>query len=179
LESLTPGKATLIVRAFARDLKAKREMTIAEDDYDIELVAEAITLQAIPPTTDVLSLGLAEVTDELRRAYDIPDYVHVVILDPGADPMGLGIGTLEKGFGIYKVGHEKVSTVRQVVESLIAVSSARDANTRGRVVYTFWNERMAGTNTQHVRLTAEQVEGLKRLLDELPPPSDGKDSDAR
>jgi hypothetical protein len=159
LERLTPGPLTLLARAFAHDAKARRDLDLTADDTDVRLVAEPIRLSRPPVTTPVLGVALADVDDELRAAYDVPDYVKVLIVDPGPDLAALRIGRLEKGYGLWMVGDTAVTSVRDAVERL--TGGAR------RVVYTFWDERMSGTNTQHLSLTPEQLAALKDLQDRL------------
>ncbi|MGE0191157.1 MAG: carboxypeptidase regulatory-like domain-containing protein [Planctomycetota bacterium] len=169
LENLSHGKATLSARAPSRDLRAKRELTIEDDDDAVRLVAEAITPAVSATTSKVLGLEVADVTDDLRRAFELPDHVHVVILHPGEDPKALGIGLLERGYGIFHVGDKPVSSVRAMVEALL--EGTTDHRSPGaRIVYTFWNERLSGTNTQYVRITPEQRAELELLLEQLPRP---------
>lgn len=170
LEQLSPGPATLSLRAFARDLKAKREITIREDDEAIELVAEQVTLSRPPQTTKVLGLAVADVDDEIRKAYEVPEHIHVIILDPGENPSALGIGALERGNGIFHIGDKPVPSVRAMIEGLLEPTAA-GTGSRMRIVYTFWNERLSGTNTQHISISAEQRAELARVLSALPAPT--------
>lgn len=162
LETVTPGAATLRVRAFAHDAKLTKEMTLEEDDLDLRLVAETIRLSAPPRTTRVLGLELVQVDDEIRAAYDVPKYVHVLMFHPGEDPEALGIGRLEKGFGLWHVGDKELKTVGEAIDLLIDLREKEQGFSPGvRVVYTFWNESLSGTNTQYVKITDEQLEALK------------------
>jgi|GEM_PF-4069978 len=169
LERLSPGSAVLRARAFAQDAKAQREVTVTQDELNLRLVAEPIRLTRPPATTQVLGLSLAEVDDDLRRAYDVPDYVHVLILDTGAESEKLGIGKLEKGYGLWMVGDKPVTSIREALEHLIDPESSKGQSFPGgrRVVYTFWNENMTGTNTQHLRPTPAQIEELTALRERL------------
>lgn len=167
LECLNVGKATLSARLFAQDLRARRDIDLAADELDVRLVADAIRLERFHPTTSVLGLALAEVDDELREAYEVPKDAKVVILDPGPDFERLGIGALEKGCGIWIIGQQPVTSLQALVERLIEEATASGVEGRVRIVYTFGNERMAGTNTQQLSLTAEQIAELKALRDRL------------
>ncbi len=169
LEWLSQGSAVLYARAFAQDAKARREITVTQDELDLRLVAEPIRLSRSPATTQVLGLTLAEVDDELRRAYDVPDYVHVLIMDPGAESEKLGMGRLEKGYGLWIVGDKPVASIREALDLLIDPETSKEHSVPGgrRVVYTFWSESMAGTNTQHLRPTPAQLEELKALRERL------------
>jgi hypothetical protein len=172
LERLSLGAATLHARASRDDLKAKRDLVIAADDLDVHLVAEEVRLERPHPTTTILGLSIAEVDEELRQAFEVPEYVKLVILDPGPEFRRLGIGDLERGYGIWHIGKTPVASVREMLDRLIDSASAISMDERGRIVYTFWNERMTGTNTQHLRLNAEQVEELRALRDRLAAESD-------
>ena len=168
LEGLTPGPLTLTARAFAQDLKVRRELVLEADDREVRLVLEPIRLSTTPATTEVLGLRLAEVDDEMRAAYDVPKDVHVLILDPGALPESLGIGRLEKGYGLWMVGPKPVRSVREAVDALLdRTESEGSSGARRRVVYTFWNEQMSGTNTQHVHVTPEQETDLRAVRERL------------
>jgi len=168
LDALTPGPMTLLARAFADDAKARREMTLAADDLDVRLVAETIRLSRPPVTYPVLGLQLVDVDDEIRAAYDVPEHVKVMIFDPGDDPARLGIGRLERGYGLWHVGRDPVESVRDAIQRLLDGTKTKPGFfVRVRVVYTFWDERMRGTNTQHVRVTEEDREALGALLERL------------
>jgi hypothetical protein len=113
--------------------------------------------------------SLAEVDDELRQAYEIPDYVKVVILDPGEDFAKLGIGELQRGYGIYMMGNTRVSSLREALDRMLESLHSKGADQSARIVYTFWDDFMNGTNTQHLNLTPEQIEELKLLRARLGP----------
>ena len=72
----------LRARAFAHDAKVERAFDLDADDLDVRLVVQRIRLAEPPVFRRVLGLGLADVTDDMREAYDVPDYVHVLILRP-------------------------------------------------------------------------------------------------
>ena len=170
IDRLASGRASLVARAFAHDAKAKREVSIDGDDLDVRLVAEPIRQSRPPRTTRVLGLELADVDDELRAAYDVPDRVKVLILDPGPDSAILGIGRLEKGFGLWMVGEEAPTSVRDAVERLLSEKRTQNDSAPGmkRVVYSFWNERASGNNTQYIRFGPGMREELQAVLDRVP-----------
>ena len=169
LERLTPGPAALVARAFAYDAKVRRELTLVRDDLDVRLVAEPIRLSRVPTTTKVLGLGLVDVDDELRAAYEVPEYVKVLILDPGENPESLGIGRLARGYGLWHVGNKAVSSLAEALDLLIDPTSSKGVSFGGgqRVVYTFWSETRSGTNTQHLRMTEAQITDLKAVRERL------------
>jgi hypothetical protein len=170
LEQLSPGPAKLTARAFAHDAKAVRELVIASDVLDMRLVAEDIRLSRPPSTTRVMGLALCDVDDELRAAYEVPDYVKVLMWEVGPEADALGIGRLERGYGLWIVGETRAESVRDAVERLLRAPEGQNDSMSGskRVVYTFWNERMHGTNTQYVRMTTERRRQLEEALERLP-----------
>lgn len=169
LERLSPGDARLLARAFERGAKVARDLVLAQDDLDVRLVAEEIRLARAPDLTRVLDLALCDVTDELRAAYDVPEHVHVLILEAGPGSERLGIGRIEPGSGLWHVGETAVGSVREALERLLASPAAADGSLpeRRRVVTTLWNERLRGTNTQHLRLSAEDRAALRQALERL------------
>jgi hypothetical protein len=170
LAQLAPGPAKLTARAFAHDAKVVRELVIGPDVLDMRLVADDIRLSRPPSTTRVLGLALCDVDDELRAAYDVPDYVKVLMWEVGPEADALGIGRLERGYGLWIVGETRAESVRDAVERLLRAPEGQNDSMQGskRVVYTFWNERMHGTNTQYVRMTPERRLELEAALERLP-----------
>ncbi len=172
LETVTPAPMVLRARAFVHDAKFERAMTPEADDREMRLVAEAIRLSHEPIRHRALGLEFVAVDDEIRAAYDVPEYVHVLIWSVGEDPEALGIGRLEKGYGLWIVGEKRITSLAEAVEEfLIQPEGERDRPSpwgrRMRVVYTFWNEGMSGTNTQYIPLTEERIRSLEDLRERL------------
>jgi hypothetical protein len=169
IDRLSAGPATLMARAFAQDAKVSRHIVVDRDDLNLHLVAEEIRLSRPPTTVQVLGLQLCDVDGELREAYEVPEWVRVLIFDPGPDPERLGIGRLERGDGLYYVGEDKPASVRDAVEMLLKDPTTHNDGLAGRkrVVYTFWNESMTGTNTQYVYISDEDRKQLRETLERL------------
>lgn len=173
VEDLPRGTARVRALAFAHGCKVRRDIEVEQDDHRVDLVAEPVPRPDASKTHAVLGLTLAEVDDELRKAYELPEHVHILILDVPEDHERLGIGTLEPGYGLWKVGHAEVVTLAEAVTRLVTLSDGNRAPIRRmgptvRVVYTFANEFMRGTNTQHVRVTDEDRKALEALAARLP-----------
>jgi hypothetical protein len=169
IDRVAPGKPTLLARAFDHDAKAKRELVVERADLDLKVVAETIRLSHPPRTTRLFGIDLADVDDEMRAAYDLPEHVHVMVFATGDEPDRWGIGRLAKGYGIWIVGEEAATSVKDAVERMLRPPNTSNDSMEGskRVVYTFWDEDMSGTNTQYVRLGPGMREELEALRDRL------------
>jgi hypothetical protein len=170
IDRLSPGRARLSARAFQDNAKAARDVVIEGDDRDVHLVATEIRLSRPPPTVDVLGLQLCDVDAEIRAAYEVPESVKVMIFDPGPNVWSLGIGHLERGYGLAFVGEERPASVRNAIELLLRKPGT--PNDRGperqRVVYTFWDERTSGSATHSIEMTDEMTQKLRETLDRSP-----------
>ena len=110
--------------------------------------------------------GVIELDDDLRRTYDVPPYVKVVVLEPGEDPTRFGDRRLEKGTGIWMVGGQAVGGLRALLDDLHRMAS--HANGRSHVTSVRWDEGTPRTHTLHLRLTSEEIEDLASLREGLP-----------
>jgi hypothetical protein len=151
-EHLPVGDAT--IRAWAPSRDAKASLGLASATGEVRLVLEEIRLSTPPRTTRVLGLAVADADDEMRAAYDLPAGVSVVVLGVEERAQHLGIGSLEPGDGIWMVGEDVVTSVRDFVARLVVAAAAKPYDERRRIVYSFWRDTTAGTNTQYLELDA-------------------------
>ena len=126
-------------------------------------------------TYAVLGIQLADVTPELKSAYDL-DFEHgAVILDPGNDSDRLKIGRLAEGYCFWEVGNTRISSVRGFVKQILTEAAGQDAAknaVRGvRVVYSFSRVDADGNNTQYLKLTKDDLKQLQIVRDQLTPES--------
>ena len=118
----------------------------------------------------VLGMQLADVTPELKSAYDLYLGYGALILDPGKDSDRLKIGELAEGCDFFMVGQQRIGSVREFVNQILTEAGDRDADAYSiRVVYTFRTLESVGTNTQYIKLTRDDVKQLKALSDRLRP----------
>jgi hypothetical protein len=171
LEGLSTGPATLIARAFHQDAKVSRPILVGDDDVDVWLVAEEIRLSRPPRTVRVLGMGLCDVDDEIRAAYEVPRFVKVMIFDPGTLPGRLGNGRRERGHGLSSVGEGIPTSVRDAIERLLVPEPTDDGRPGWkRIVLTGWDEDLPATDTKHLlRLSEEDLAQLRETLRQLPP----------
>jgi hypothetical protein len=155
---LPPMSGTLAVAALAGD----------DDDPK---TAQAFTLRLerieLPPGTvvhDVLGMKLIDVTEPVRKAFHVANAAGVMVLDPGPDGAArLDVGRLERGDTFWLVGDTKVKSVPEFKRRLLqdAEKSPKGDDAKAcRVVYSFDRLDRAGSNTQHMRLTDDDLESL-------------------
>ena len=89
-----------IINARALDIKqkARLEMAVEGDQNDLEVRLKPMSLAPIMKKHAVLGMQLADVTPELKSAYDLYFDRGAVILDPGNDSDRLKIGRLAEGY---------------------------------------------------------------------------------
>ena len=107
-------------------------------------------------------MQLADVTPELKSAYDLFNDRGALILDPGKDSDRLKIGELAEGYVFWMVGNKRIGSVREFVERILAETAGQNAEEYSvRVVYTFRTVDSVGTNTQYLKLTNDDLKQLQ------------------
>ena len=136
-----------------------------------------MALPADLKTYAVLGMQLADVTPELKSAYEL---VHggAVILDPGKDSDRLRIGRLAEGYCFLYVGQAivgraigtRISSVREFVNQILTETAGQNAEEYSvRVIYSFSTVEAVGTNVQYLKLTKDDLKQLQMVSDQLAP----------
>lgn len=170
LRGLKAGPTTLTARALEVKQKARLPMALDGDKVGLEVQLRAMALPADLKKHDVLGMQLADLTPELKSAYDLFDKRGAVILDPGADFDRLKIGQLAEGYCFWMVGESRIDGVGGFVDRLLAetanaLPAAEEFSVR--VVYSFRTTEFVGTNTQYMKLTKDDLKALRTLSDRL------------
>ncbi len=153
LRGLYKGLTKLSVRALAIRQKALVPVALKGDKDDLEVRLRDIELPAGLKIYTVLGMQLADVTPDVKDAYDLWNGKGAVIIDPGKNSDRLQIGELAESYCFWMVGHEKVTGVREFIETILAETANRNAKDFSvRVVYSLSTLDFDGTNTQYLRL---------------------------
>ena len=172
LRGLQGGPATLSTRSLPIKQKAQVALNLDTDKDGLEVRLGPIILPANLVKHEVLGMQLADVTPELKSAYDLGLSQGALILDPGRDFDRLGIGELSEGNDFFMAGDRRIGSVREFVDQIIAETGGRDADHyQIRVVYTFSKPEYEGSNTQYMKLTRADIESLKAVSARLAAPS--------
>ena len=119
----------------------------------------------------VLGMQLADVTPQLKSAYDLYFDRGAVILDPGKDSDRLKVGRLGEGYCFWEVGNTRIGSVREFVNQILTEAAGQDAAknaVRGvRVVFSFSTVDADGNNTQYLKLTKDDLKQLQIVSDQL------------
>jgi beta-lactamase regulating signal transducer with metallopeptidase domain len=172
LRGLSKGLTSLSARALDIKQKTLVPMALNSDKNDLE-----VRLRTIPFPTDVrkyavLGMQLADVTPELKSAYDLFLERGALILDPGKNSDRLKIGRLVEGYSFFMVGNKRIGSVREFVGQILTETDGQNADEYSvRVVYTFSRVDTNGTNTQYLKLTKDDLEKLQIVLRQLTPES--------
>jgi hypothetical protein len=168
LRGLSPGLTTLSARALDIRQKLLLPMAVNSDKNDLEIRLRPISLPAGLGTYSVLGMQLADVTPELKSAYDLYDDRGAVIIDPGKDSDRLRIGRLAEGYCFWMAGNKRVRNVREFVGQIVAETAGHDLELYSvRVVYSLSTVDFDGTMTSHVKLTKDDVKQLRILSGQL------------
>ncbi len=178
LRGLSKGVTMLYARAL--DIKQTVQMRIADngDQNDLQVRLKPIPLPADLKKYAVLGMQLADVTPELKSAYDLYFDDGVVILDPGNDSDRLRtqpIGRFAEGCHFWMVGHTRIGSVREFVNQIlteaIGENAAKNAVHGVPVIYKFLtvDEEFAGDGnmTQYLKLTKDDLKQLQMVSDQL------------
>jgi len=183
LRGLSEGLTMLYARAL--DIKQTVHMPIADngDQNDLEVRLKPISLPADLKRRAVLGMQLADVTPDLKSAYDLYFEHGAVILDPGNDSDRLKIGRLAEGYCFWEVGQQRIGSVREFVNQILSEAAGQDAaknaaifgdigaDRRVRVVYRFSTIDGDGNMTQFLKLTKDDLKQLQIVSDQLKPVS--------
>ena len=84
----------------------------------------------------VLGMQLADVTPELKSAYDLYLDRGALILDPGKDSDRLKIGELAEGYCFFMVGNKRIGSVREFVDRILAETAGKTPRTTRSASFT-------------------------------------------
>ena len=169
LRGLTERPTTLRARSLAIKQSVQQPLELKSDQDDLEVQLRPMILPANLKTYDVLGMKLADVTPEIRSAYNLRDDPGALILDPGPNSDRLKIGTLAEGYAFWLVGETKVNSVRAFVDQILAESAATKAGEDSlvRVVYNFSTAEFDGTDTEYLKLTPDDRQRLQALVERM------------
>ncbi len=168
LRGLSDGSTTFSARAL--DIKQKIHLTMAvnADKDDLEVRLRPMSLLADLKKYAVLGMQLADVTPELKSAYDLYFEGGALILDPGKDSDRLEVGRLAEGDLFWMVGQKRIGSVREFVSQILAETVGQDAEENSvRVVFSYSKLGGDGNNTQYLKLTKDDLKQLQIVLDQL------------
>lgn len=170
IAALSEGSLTLRALVLDQDLEARKPMTLTSSATGVELLAAPIPPGEWGGPVPVMGIRLVDASEALRKKYDLPQHAAVVVVDPGANHMRLGIGTLREGYGIWKIGDEAVKGVKHTVERILSEhAKAKKVNPRFptvRIVYVYGGKAV-GSNTQHLVLSPADIASLERTATAL------------
>ena len=160
----------------ARNLAIKQKtevpMALNGDKNDLEVRLKPIVVPGGLKSYSVLGMQLADVTPDLKSAYDLRNDRGALIVDPGPNPDRLKIGEIAEGDVFWMVGQQRVGSVCEFVDRLLAEPGVPIAGEhRIRVVYGFVRVDAQGNNTQYIRFTEDERKQLQVLSDQLTPES--------
>ena len=169
------GRGLLKVEVRAYPIKQKLRVPLLmlnADTANLELKLQPIVLPPDLKTYDVLGMRLADVTPALQAAYDLYHPKGALILDPGPDAARLEIGEIAEGNEFWMAGNNQISGLRDFIDRIIAETGGRDADIHSvRVVYNVVTAEFEGTNTQHLKVTRDDLKQLQTLAKQLKAPA--------
>ena len=177
LTGITPGESRLRVVHVPT-----REKHLISKTIDNDIEGETIKLEQIEtplqPTVDLLGMKLIDVNENIAAAFELSSPDGVMVVDPGNDTARFEIGDLKSGNVFWMVGKQQVANLDEMLEQLAA--EAESPATAGlaarmaamvtgqllpvRVVYRLHDVRLYGTNTQHMRLTPEDIKAINSMI---------------
>ncbi|TWU48812.1 BlaR1 peptidase M56 [Rubripirellula tenax] len=175
------GESTIRVVNVAKSRKAIEKIDVDSPNLEMEVKLQVIA-SPVTTTHSILGMTLADVTSELDQAYDLDaDRIKgVMIVDPGNEFESLEIGELRAGFVIWMVGNDRVANFDEMLRQLVKEAKTptvpqgaqgntsaiplKDGGAMVRVVYAYNTVDSRGTNTQYMKLTADQIAELEKLV---------------
>jgi Carboxypeptidase regulatory-like domain len=176
VRGLTEGPVFLMIRALNMKQKARVPVLLYGNRNDLECRLHLMSMPEELTRYTVLGMQLADVTPELRSAYDLSDKRGALILDPGPNSERLDIGQVAEGYDFWLVGEERVGSVREFATKILDITAKQKAAViaakldisirRVRVVYSYSSLESEGTNTQYLKLANDDIEQLQGVLDQ-------------
>jgi PDZ domain len=168
LRGLADGPTTLSARPESIKQTVRLSINVQSDQDRLQLRLRPITFPSDIKTYSVLGMQLVDLTPELKVAYDVSAESGALILDPGNDTDRLNVGRLADGYCFWMVGTGTIRGVPQFVNEILAEAARQQArHARVRVVYSFSVPSFEGTNTQHLKLTKDDLKALQGLSAEF------------
>jgi C-terminal processing protease CtpA/Prc len=148
------------------DRKSKQtsrvSMAISGDRNDVTVRLQPMQIPKDLQTYTVLDMRLADVTPELRSAYDLRNQLGVMVLDPGKNSHSVS-WLSEEGDVLWAVGTEPVRSVRDFLEKAVDIAAEEGAEGRSIEVWIAKPERAVRSRLQ---VTAERTQELRGVLDQ-------------
>lgn len=144
-------------------MSARVVLDAAKFDQPLTLTLQEIKLAEGKVVHELFGMKLVDVDDTLKESFHLSDSTGVLILDPGPDSARLNIGELKRGDSFWIVGERKVKDFEEFRQTLLDASQlvGNTGTYTCRVVYRFDRPDFSGTNTQHMRLTADDLAKLR------------------
>jgi hypothetical protein len=168
VRGLPDGELSIRAHTSGFEQGARRTVQLEGRDAEINLRLEPVVFKHPPKPVRLWGMELASVTPELQTVYDLDLPSGVLVLDPGTNSLRLGIGALSQGECFWIVGRKQINNLPDMVAELLrieAIAPPGDPNEgchgRIRVVYSYRNA--AGTMTQTLKLTDEEIAELKNI----------------
>ena len=176
---LPDGQATVRSHSQKFEEKAQTTVRLAGANLEVNLHLEPLVLTNPPTPISLLGMNLVDVTPELQAAYDLNAPTGVLILDSGADSIRLGIGLRNRGERFWMVGNRQIKNLREMIVELLRINEIKppgDPNegSRGNIRIVYDLLRGAGTYTDRLKLSEEDIAELKKAAAMLPPDDAGK-----
>jgi protocatechuate 3,4-dioxygenase beta subunit len=169
LRGLSGGLTMLTARGSDARQLVHLPLAMKGDRDGLELRLRPVLLPAGLVRYSVLGMQLADVTPELKEAYDLFRARGVLVLDPGKNVHQLNLGDLTAGHVFSTVGRRPVNSVREFVDSILAEPARGDIlEVRVQVVSAFVTYGIGfGSSAALMRLTKEQRQELQALAEQL------------
>jgi PDZ domain len=162
LRGLVDGSTLLTSVDRKSKQQARVPLVISADRNDVTIRLQPMQIPKDLPTYAVLDMRLADVTPELRLAYDLPNQLGVMVLDPGKNSDSLS-WLSDEGDVLLSVGSERVRSVRDFLEKIVAIAPEQGADEGSIGV---WIARPDRCVLAHVHVTAERIQNLRGVLDQ-------------
>jgi len=169
IRGLPDGEIAVRAHSSKFEQKAQTTVHLAGADVVVNLQLAPVILKNPPKAVSLFGMKLADVNPELQAAYDLSAPTGILILDPGTNSIRLGIGTMSQGERFWMAGYKQVSNLRQMAAELLRLGANEtpgDPNegSRGSVRVVYDLLRGAGTDTEYIKLTDDDIAELKKLV---------------
>jgi hypothetical protein len=135
---------------------------LSGDQKDLTIRLQPMRIPNDLKTYTVLGMSLTDATRELRTAYDFPNQVGALVIDPGKSSDHVSHHVAE-GYVFSAVGDKRVRSVREFVGQVLGSAKGDDEEER-RI--DIWLIEPEGWVASHLKVTKDDLTQLQNVLEE-------------
>jgi hypothetical protein len=133
----------------------------------VELAAKPFELPAGAVAHELFGMKLIDIDDTIRKQISLHSSSRVMVLEPGPNAARLGLDDLQAGDAFWMAGNKRIKNFADFAQTIVGECKAQqqrgETSFSVRVVYNFDRLDRDGSNTQHLKLTPDDLKELMKV----------------